>query len=263
MSIRTEREGHVLLVTIDRPEKRNALSLEMRRALNDAWCTFRDDPELRVAVLTGAGEKAFCAGADLFEIGEHYRSMSSIERRRRNEREPGVGGITRNLDPGKPVIAAIDGYCLGGGLELALACDIRIATARARFALPEVKRGIIPGAGGTQRLPRTIPLGAALELMLTGEPIDAAEALRLGLINRVVAAESLREAAASLAARIASNAPLAVQAARDAALAGLHLPLRDALALEQHYAEPVRKTEDAQEGVRAFAERRPPKFSGR
>ncbi|MBI5529450.1 MAG: enoyl-CoA hydratase/isomerase family protein [Deltaproteobacteria bacterium] len=263
MSIRTERDGHVFVITIDRPEARNALSLEMTRALCEAWRTLRDDAELRVAILTGAGDNAFCAGADIREIGAWYRSMTPIERRERAEREPGLGGITRNLDPGKPVIAAVNGHCLAGGLELALACDLRVAAVHATFGLPEVKRGIMPGAGGTQRLPRAVPLGAALEMLLTGDPIDAATALRLGLVNRVVPADRLLDEARALAGRIALCAPLAVQTARAAAYRGLNLPLADGLRVEQMHAEPLRATEDAAEGIRAFVEKRAPEFKGR
>lgn len=263
MSIRTERDGHLLVVTIDRPEARNALSLEMTRALSEAWRVLQGDGELRVAILTGAGDRAFCAGADLKEIGAWYRSMTPVERREGAEREPGLGGLTRNLDPGKPVIAAVNGHCLAGGLELALACDLRVAAEHATFGLPEVRRGIMPGAGGTQRLPRVIPLGAALEILLTGDAIDATTALRLGLVNRVVPAGRLMDAARALAGRIARNAPLAVKTARAAAYRGLHLPLCEGLRLEQMLAEPLRQTEDAAEGIRAFAEKREPEFRGR
>ncbi len=264
MSIRTQREaGNILIITIDRPDARNALNRATSQALCDAWVELRSNPELRVAVLTGAGDKAFCAGADLKEIGKFYGSMTPIERRERGEVEPGLGGITRNLDPGKPVIAAINGHCLGGGLELALACDLRIAAEHATFGLPEVRRGIIPGAGGTQRLPRALPLGIAMEMLCTGEPIDAQTALGYGLVNRVVATDRLLDEALVLARRIANNAPLAVQAARSAALRGIDLPLADGLRLEQFYAEPVRATEDAREGVTAFVEKRPPKFRGK
>lgn len=263
MSIRTATTSHVFEVTLDRPEARNALSQAMARALCDAWRTFRDDPDLRVAILTGSGDTAFCAGADLKELGELYRSMTPIERRERGEREPGLGGITRNLDPGKPIIAAINGHCLAGGLELALACDLRIAAPHATFGLPEVRRGIIPGAGGTQRLPRAVPQAVAMELLLTGASIDADRAARCGLVNRVVPAERLLDEARAVAARIAKNAPLAVQAARTAALRGRHLPLDEGLRIEQFYAEPLRTTEDAREGVRAFVEKREATFHGK
>ena len=250
MSVRIEREGPVLVVTLDRAEKRNALSRAMSDQLCAAWRQLAKDRSLRVAILTGAGHAAFCAGAQVLERREH------------GERAPGLGGLTRNLDPGKPVIAAINGPCLAGGLELALACDLRVAADHATFGLPEVRRGILPGAGGTQRLPRLVPLGLAMELLLTGEAIDAATALRAGLVNRVVPADRLLDEARELASRIARCAPLAVQAARAAALRGLHLPLAEALALEQAYAEPLRATDDAAEGVRAFFERRQPEFKG-
>lgn len=263
MSIRTERRDHVLVVTIDRPEARNALSLRMGRDLVDAWREYAADPELRVAVLTGSGDRAFCAGADLKEVGAWYASMTPEERRRQAETEPGLGGITRNLDPGKPIIAAINGACLAGGLELALACDIRIAVESATFGLPEVRWGLMPGAGGTQRLPRSIPESMAMEMLLTGHPIDAGEALRVGLVSRVVPADELMDQALELADRIAANAPLATRAVRAAARQGRDLPLEEGLGLEQATAEPLRQTEDVQEGLRAFAEKREPKFEGR
>lgn len=262
MSIRTESGEGILIVTIDRPEARNAINLEMGRALCEVWESFRDDNRLRVAILTGAGGKAFSAGADLKEVGSYYRSMTPIERREKGEREPGLGGITRNLDAGKPIIAAINGACLAGGLELALACDLRVAAEHATFGLPEVKWGIMPGAGGTQRLPRAVPLGIALEMLLTGEAIDARTAFSVGLINRVVGAEQLLDEAKRIARSITRNGPLSVQAARAAALRGLHLPLEEGLRLEQFYAEPLRQSRDAQEGLRAFAEKRQPEFHG-
>ena len=263
MTICSEREGPVLLITMDRPDARNALNLAMREALIDTWREFRDDSDLRVAILTGAGEASFCAGADLKEIGSHYAAMSPIERRERGEYEPGFGGLTRNLDVGKPVIAAINGHCLAGGLELALASDIRIAAEHATFGLTEVRWGLLPGGGGTQRLPRLVPLGLALEVLLTAQPIDAGRALAAGLVNQVVAADKLLEAAREMAGHIAANAPLAVQAGRAAALRGLHLSLDDGLRLEQFYAEPLRQSEDVQEGLKAFAEKRPPRFVGK
>ncbi|MCP5000447.1 MAG: enoyl-CoA hydratase/isomerase family protein [Hyphomicrobiales bacterium] len=263
MTIHSEAKDGILTVTIDRPEARNALSRAMGEKLCAVWKDFRDNPEHRVAVLTGAGEKSFCAGADLTEIGEFYGSMTSAERRDYGERNPGLGGITRNLDPGKPIIAAINGYCLAGGLEIALACDIRIAVPMAKFGLPEVRWGLIPGAGGTQRLPRTVHTGIALEMMLSAHPIDAERALSVGLINRIVEPDDLLGEAMELAGRIARNGPLAVRAARAAALQGLHLPLEEGLRLEQFYAEIPRQSEDVQEGLRAFAEKRQPNFRGK
>lgn len=263
MTIRSERTNGVLLVTIDRPEAHNALSLAMTRELVAVWERFRDDPECRVAILTGAGERAFCAGADLKEIGDYYRSMTSRERREMARNEPGLGGITRNLDPGKPIIAAVNGYCLAGGLELALACDIRIASENATFGLPEVRWGLMPGAGGSQRLPRAIPLGVAMEMLLTGDAIDAEAAAARGLVNRVVPRERLLDEAFALARRIIRAAPLSVEAVRAAAYTGLELSLEEGLEVEQEYAETLRQSEDIQEGLEAFAEKRDPAWKGR
>lgn len=263
MSIKTEIRGNVLIVTLDREETRNALNAEMREALIEVWQSYSQNDDLRVAVLTGAGNKAFCAGADLKEVGEYYRSMTPIERREHGELNPGLGALTRNFDPRKPVIAAINGPCLAGGLELALACDIRIAAEHAVFGLPEVRRGILPGAGGTQRLPRCVPVGVAMEMILSGAPIDADAALRWGLVSHVVEAGKLLEEAVRIAELIAANGPLAVRAARDAINQGLALPLDQALRLEQFQAEPLRLSEDAKEGVQAFVEKRAPNFIGK
>ncbi len=263
MGVDFEIRDRVAVITINRPEARNAIDPETDQALVEAWLCFRDNPDLWVAVLTGAGRDAFCAGADLRRVGEFYRSMTSAERLARAETGYGLGGLTRNLEIWKPVIAAVNGFCLAGGFELALACDIRIASETATFGLPEVNWGIMPGAGGTQRLPRVTALGAALEMILTGERIVAAEAYRLGLVNRVVPPDELMATALSLAERICRNGPVAVRAAKAAVYRGLHLPLSEALRLEQLLAEPVRQSEDAQEGPRAFVEKRPPVFKGR
>jgi enoyl-CoA hydratase/carnithine racemase len=263
VSIHTKREDHILIVTIDRPQARNAISLAMSRDLIEAWRDLAEDPDLRVAILTGTGDRAFCAGADLKEVGAWYASMTPKERRRHAETQPGLGGITRNLDPGKPIIAAINGACLAGGLELALACDIRIAAEHATFGFPEVKWGLMPGAGGTQRLPRSISDSTAMEMLLTGDPIGAERALLSGLVGAVVAADELMDEAMNIAARIARNAPLATQAVRKAAREGRPLSLDDGLRLEQRIAEPLRQTEDVQEGLRAFREKRDPEFKGR
>lgn len=263
MTIRTEFQNNILVVTIDRPEARNALSTKMREALTEVWTEFRDNSDARVAVLTGAGDTSFCAGADLKEIGDYYKSMTPIERRETGEREPGLGGLTRNFDPRKPVIAAINGHCLAGGMELALACDIRIAADHATFGLPEVKRGILPGAGGTQRLPRSLPLGVALEMILTGAAIDAPSALSWGLVSHVTAKQNLLDEALRIAGLIAANGPLAVRAARDAVYQGASLTLDEALRLEQFQAEPLRLSEDAREGVQAFIDKRTPEFKGK
>ena len=253
-----EADGHVATVTINRPEAMNALNRAVRTGLTDALTRFRDDAGLWVAIVTGAGERAFSAGADLVEMSQ----------RRQQELgdafwEATPPGLTRGLDTGKPVIAAINGYCLAGGLELALACDIRIAADHAQFGLTEVTRGIIPGSGGTQRLPRLIPVGPALELLFTGERVPAPEAFRLGLVNRVVPAGELMTAARQLADRINQNAPLAVRAVREAALRGLEVPLEQGLRIEAFLSRINRDTEDSREGPRAFAEKRPARFQGR
>lgn len=257
-----EKRAPVAVVTLNRPEAMNAIDLEMWQELIRVWTDFRDDPELRAAVLTGAGGKAFCAGADAKTRGDYYAGMTPFQRRERAEREPGLGGLTRNLSLWKPVIAAVNGHCLAGGLELALACDIRIASENATFGLPEVRFGIIPGAGGTQRLPRLISPGRALEIILTGEPVTAEEALRAGLVERVVKPGDLLPAATALAEKICANGPLAVRAAKEAVYRGLDLPLEEGLRLEQFLAEPLRTSEDAKEGLKAFAEKRRPVFRG-
>lgn len=263
MTIRFELEGAIALLTIDRPKVHNALDFETSDALVEAWVRFRDDDDLRVAILTGAGERSFCAGADLRGVGDFYRNLTSAERLRRSEQIPGLGGITKNLSIDKPIIAAVNGYCLAGGLEIALSCDLRIASDNATFGLPEVTRGMLPGAGGTQRLPRLIGPERALDLIMTGRRIDADEALRIGLVTRVVSLSALRSEAIALANTIAENGPLAVRAAKAAVWRGLDLPLEEGLRLEQQLAEPVRQSEDAQEGPRAFLEKRKPEFKGR
>ncbi|HJP09099.1 MAG TPA: enoyl-CoA hydratase-related protein, partial [Arenicellales bacterium] len=191
MSIRFEREGRLAWVTIDRPEAMNALDMAHNEELNRVWAEFRDDQDLWVAILTGAGNKAFSAGADLKTLipaqGEGVMEDWNF------------GGITRGFKTFKPIIAAVNGVALAGGLEMVLACDLRVAADHARLGLAEVKWAIIPGAGGTQRLPRAIPLARAMEMILTGDPITADEAYQLGLVNRVVSADSLMAEARSLA----------------------------------------------------------------
>jgi enoyl-CoA hydratase/carnithine racemase len=258
MPIRYEPDGHVVLITIDRPEAHNCLDPEHNDALAAAFGDYEKDSELRVAVLTGAGEKSFCAGADLKTLIPPFRDAV-----RAGQSPPWViGGITDGSGT-KPRIAAVNGNALAGGMELALACDIRLASPNASMGLAETKWAIIPGAGGTQRLPRAVPLGAAMEIILTGDPVDAATALRLGLVNRVLAPSELLPAALALAATIAARGPLAVQAARRAVLDGLGLPLAEGMAMEYASFLEVMRTEDAAEGPRAFAEKRAPTYRGR
>ncbi len=262
MSVKFETHERIAIITISRPLAMNSLDEETLASLNKAWIDFRDNPDLWVAIITGAGGKAFCSGADIRSLAKYYRTETAIQRKAKADKEPGLGGITRNLEIWKPIIAAINGYCLAGGLEIALACDIRIASDTATFGLTEVKRGIIPGAGGTQRLPRLIPLGKSLEMILTGESIDAQEAYRIGLVNKVVPSEDLLPEAIKMAEQICRNAPLAVQAAKEAVYRGTVLPLSEGLRLEQFLAEPVFQSEDAKEGPKAFFEKRPPVFKG-
>ena len=255
LPLRTELRGPVLLLTLDRPEVHNAIDPELHAELVSAWARFRDRDELRVAVLTGAGDKAFSAGIDLTRLEDFYRESYPGERRERWKREPGLGGLTRNFDAGKPIIAAINGYCLGLGLELALACDLRLASPNATFGLPEVRWGIIPGQGGTQRLPRAVPPNIALEMILTGTPVSAARAAEVGLINRIVPLPRLMAVAYDLALTIAERPAEAVRRARQAVRAGLDQPLDVALELEQEIAEPLRGGSKARTARAAFARR--------
>ena len=258
MPIRYEVSGAVVIITIDRPEAMNALDPAHNRALSDAFERFEREDSARVAVLTGAGNAAFSAGADLRKLIPPFRDAV-----RAGDSPPWVlGGIT-DKEINKPTIAAVNGHALAGGLELALACDIRIASVNATFGLAETKWGLIPGAGGTQRLPRAVPLGPAMEMILTGEPIDADQALRWGLVNRVLPSDRLLPEAITLASTVAARGPLAVRVARAAVLEGLGCTLADGLGLEREYFLDVMRTDDAVEGARAFAEKRPPQFEGR
>lgn len=259
MSVDYEARGPVALITLNRPRAMNALDSAHNTALEAAWVRMNEDRRIRVGILTGAGDKAFCAGADLKElIPAHHAAV------RAGSRKPwSLGGITFEAYHGKPLIAGVNGHALAGGMELALACDIRLCTPNATFGLAETKWALIPGAGGTQRLPLTVPLGWALEMILTGDPIDADTALRIGLVNRVVPAERLIEEAFALAQRIARRGPLAVQAARRAVLEGLSAGLAAGLMFERDRFAEIMRTEDALEGPRAFAEKREPRFEGR
>ena len=259
MPILAEQNGQVFLVTIDRQKAMNSLDASANAELGLIWDRFENDNELRVAIITGAGEQAFCAGADLKSLIPAQRAAV-----RSGKPEPwGFGGnLARGRKMTKPVIAAVNGHCLAGGLEIALACDIRIASPKATFGLAEVRWAIIPGAGGTQRLPRAVPLGYALEMIMTGDPVDATEALRIGLINRIVPQHGLLTAAMELAERIASRGPIAVRAARRAVLEGIGRDFEAGMALEEMLFNEAIRTEDASEGPLAFAERRTPKYKG-
>ena len=249
---------HVATITLNRPEVMNALDPEARAAFAACWRRVAEDDAVRVVILTGAGERAFCTGADLKKTMPPKESYAQLA----------FGVEERTFDEGefasdKPSICAVNGYALGGGLELALACDIRIASENARFGQPEVRVGSIPGAGGTQRLPRAVGLSDAMLMLLTGEAIDAAEALRIGLVSRVVPLPRLLEEANAIAARIAANAPLAVRAVKRLAVQGAHLPLTDAMRAERMTWGLLRDTEDRIEGRLAFQQKRPPAYRGR
>ena len=254
-----EKRDRIAIITINRPERMNAINPQTSFDLYTAWCDFRDDPDLWVAILTGAGEKAFSAGNDLVETARSGREEAPT----RSRLSAPFGGNTRGFQSWKPAIAAINGYCLAGGLELALACDIRIAAEHSQFGLPEVTWSLIPGAGGTQRLPRAVPLAMAMDMILTAERIDSTAALRAGLISRVVPLAELMPTALHLAQTICTRGPLAVRAAKESILRGLDMTLEQGLALEALLARNVGHSEDAREGPRAFAEKRKPQFQGR
>jgi enoyl-CoA hydratase/carnithine racemase len=249
-------EGGIAVITINRPEKRNALDAEHYQALSEAWTRVRDDDAIRVAVVTGAGDKVFSAGADLKSWIGRKVPMSEIWQTQKGML------LNRGLEIWKPVIAAINGHCLAGGMTLMLATDLRVAAEHATFALSEVKRGIIAANGGTQRLPQQLPHAIAMEMLLIGDAIDAQTAARWGLVNRVVPADKVMETALDLARRIAANAPLAVQAAKELALRGSDQGLAAGLRFEQFVQHILQRTEDAAEGRQAFADKRAPRFTG-
>jgi enoyl-CoA hydratase len=248
-------DGYVALVTFNRPDKMNALNLEVRRALFAALAELREDDEVRVVVLTGAGEKAFIAGAD---IGE-FEGMAPVAQYRAMQR----GNIFSAMEEfPKPIIAMINGYCLGGGCELSMACDIRVASSRAKLGQPEINLGLIPGGGGTQRLPRLVGEGQAMRLIMTGELISAAEAERIGLVEQVFEPENLREATLEMARTIASRSPIALQAAKEAILAARRMPMDEGLKFERAWFGLLFSTEDMNEGVDAFLSKRQAEFKG-
>lgn len=255
-TLRVDREDAVGIVTIDRPEKRNALNAAVRRELVEAVRELSADDSVRVVVLTGAGEKAFVAGADIGEFAER----TPLEQR---EAMTATRVFEAVADCPKPTIAMINGFALGGGCELAMACDMRIAADTARLGQPEVNLGIIPGGGGTQRLPRLVGTGQALRLILSGDLVDAAEALRIGLVDQVHPAAELRARVLELAGRIASKSPVALRMAKAAVRAATETPLAAGLAYETELFVTCFASEDKREGVRAFFEKRAPDFPGR
>lgn len=258
MSIITNIQGGIAHITINRPEAMNSIDPETNQKLLEVWEQLSVDPTVRVFVLTGAGDRAFCTGADLKKTMPPPESAA--------QQVYGNGAKPLNfgsLSTPKPVIAAINGFALGGGLELALLADVRICSETAQFGLPEVRVGSIPGAGGTQRIIRAVGMSDAMKLLLTGQRIDAREALRIGLVSEVVPQQELHDAAMAIATAIAGNAPLAVSAVKHLAMTGRELPLAAGLDLERYAFGLLRDTEDRLEGRRAFAEKRAPVFQGR
>ena len=254
--IKVERDGALAIVTVNRPDKLNALNAQIVAELGAAMRELDRDNGVRGVVLTGAGEKAFVAGADIAELAQ-MTPISGIDVSRAGQ------DVFRALETmHKPVIAAVNGFALGGGLELALACHMRIASENAKLGLPEVKLGIIPGYGGTIRLPRLVGRGRALELMLSGEMIDAQEAFRIGLVNRVVPQAELLNTAKSLLNKIAANGPIAVALALEAVDHGFNTTTEDALRLESNLFGLLASTADMKEGMAAFLEKRKAEFKG-
>ncbi|MBI3328579.1 MAG: enoyl-CoA hydratase/isomerase family protein [Nitrospinae bacterium] len=258
MAIRYEKEGKLATITINRPEAMNAMDRETSGEVAEALRDFDRDEHLLVAILTGAGDKAFSAGADLKKMYGRAED-GSIREIWNPDRQSQLG---QRFQVWKPIIAAINGYCLAGGLELALGCDIRIASETAAFGAPEVRWGILHGYGAL-RLPQTIPLSAAMELLLTGDRITAQEAYRLGIVSRVVPPADLMPTARHLAEKIFDNGPLAVRVTKELAWRGLEMSLEEGLRLYAALGALVRASEDAREGPRAFTEKRPPQFKGR
>ena len=247
----------IALITINRPERLNAMDADHYQALSKAWQTVRDDPEIRVAIVTGAGARSFTTGADIKSFLTAPSDLSEMWLTQRDQL------LNRGLEVWKPVVAAVNGYCLGGGMTLLMATDIRVAADHATFSLAEVKRGVIAGNGGTQRVLDQLPYAVAMEMLLTGEGIDATAAERWGLVNKVVPMADLLETAYSYVRRIAANAPLAVQAAKELAVRSRDMDLTTGLRLEAVINRMLLQTDDAKEGPAAFSDKRTPAFKGR
>jgi E-phenylitaconyl-CoA hydratase/naphthyl-2-hydroxymethylsuccinyl-CoA hydratase len=256
MGVDFNKENHVAFITLNRPEAMNSLDPESVSRLTEIWSEVRTDDDIRVAVLTGAGEKSFCTGTDMKKTPPPSECMASIWLR---EGQP----IIPHMKTWKPIICAINGYAVGGGLEMALACDMRIASTNAKFGLTEVKVASLAGLNGTQCLPRAIPQAVAMKMLLTGEMIDAHEALRVGLVSDLAEPNELMELAQKFATKIASNAPLSVKAAKQAALMGIDMPLEHGIAFSHLLWGALRDTEDRKEGFQAFSEKRSPMWTGR
>ena len=247
------KEGRIAIFRINRPEAMGALNIEGMRQLNDALLDFRDDDGLWVGIITGTGDKVFSAGVDIKDFLPFVKKTTGKKWQR-------PMGLMRGLDLWKPMIAACNGLTLGGGLEISLACDIIIASDNATFGLPEVRVGVCPGGGGTQRLPRTIPVRLAAEMLFTGKVIDAKEAYRIGLVNKAVPQDQLMNAAREMAETICKAGPLSVRAAKECMIRGLNMSLEEGLRLEDDFTTSIMATEDFEEGITAFAEKRKPTY---
>ena len=256
-NIAVETRERVAILTVQRPEKRNALDMATLGEIEQAFLAWRDDPEVGGVIVTGSGEKAFVAGADIEELA----AQTPISGRALARRGQHVFDVIERFP--KPVVAAVNGFALGGGCELALACHVRIACEEAKLATPEVKLGILCGFGGTQRLARLVGRGRALEILLTGEMIDAAEALRIGLVNRVVPRASLLAESEALLRKMLQNGPLSLRFTLQAVGTGLDMPLDQGLELEATLFGLICTSDDMKEGTRAFLEKRPPRFTGK
>ena len=252
-----EKKNQIAYITLNRPKVLNALNMATMEELRQAFAAAKEDADVRVVILTGAGEKAFVAGADIGELSVH----NPVSAKEYTHQGQAIIDAIENL--GKPTIACINGFALGGGCELAMACTMRLASENAKLGQPEVKLGLIPGYGGTQRLPRLVGKGVAMQLVLTGEMISAQEAHRIGLVNEVVPAGELIARAEAIAGKIIANAPLAIQYCMEAVNRGLDLPLAEGLYLEATLFGVVCATEDKNEGTKAFLEKRAAQFKGK
>lgn len=256
-TILVERRDRIAFVTINRPDKLNAINLEVIAELKTVFDSFEEDENIGVIILTGAGEKAFIAGSDISALAGYSPEQA------KNYSEVGNTFLSRMQNFPKPVIAAVNGFALGSGCEFAMACHIRVASENAKFGQPEVNLGLIPGHGGTQRLARIVGIGKAMELTLTGNTIDANEAHRIGLANKVVPLAELKNAAEEMAKIILTKAPPAITYAIKALNSNLELPITEGLKLEAQLFSDCFKTEDFKEGTKAFLEKRKPQFKGK
>jgi enoyl-CoA hydratase len=255
-----EKKARIGYVTLNRPRVLNAQSPEMFDELAQLFGEIKHDPEVGVVILTGSGDRAFCAGADINFLQQLAQTTPMAAKSFVEKNRLAFGAIAHL---GKPVIAAVNGFALGGGCELAMGCHIRLAAEHARFGQPEISLGLFPGAGGTQRLPRLVGKGIALEMMLTGEPISAQEAYRVGLVNTVVPAGELMATAEKLAQQILTKAPLAVGAILEAVQHGMEMTLAEGLQLEENLFGVICSTDDMREGTAAFLDKRPANFTGK